>query len=37
MLATFRATLSGLGFNLVKTPRGYAVIDRRPELDDLSR
>ena len=26
--AIIRATLSGLGFDLVKTPRGFMVIDR---------
>jgi hypothetical protein len=28
-----RATLSGLGFDLLRTPRGFTVIDRRAALD----
>jgi hypothetical protein len=31
--AIIRATLSGLGFDLVKTARGFTVIDRRAALD----
>jgi hypothetical protein len=31
--AVIRATLSGLGFDLVRTARGFTVIDRRAALN----